>query len=160
MDRNQQARQQFQMQQELRKFVQAFQAGQTAPVDRFGNRIAAGALVVWKPPIDMVYQVTDVKPVLDPRAAGWVTLTLQLTSPVNVMSGRPTDSLIIVGHVEDAKPQAPELPQESPVAVSEAPDAPVDPPLDVADDAADADAARERLSALRASVVHKIGGAE
>lgn len=47
--------------------------------DRFGTPVQRGAAVIFKPEVDLVFQVLDTRPVLDPRLpAGLVDVTIQV----------------------------------------------------------------------------------
>lgn len=49
------------------------------PIDRFGNVIREGSTVMFRPEVDLVYQVVGVRPVMDPRAPpGLVDVQLQV----------------------------------------------------------------------------------
>lgn len=100
----------------MRAFQGAFQRGEAVVRDRFGNAVVSGALVLYKPPVDMVFRVVSAVPVLDPRQPpGLVTLTVQVEAPVTVRVGVPTANVIVVQGVgADGTPGPPE---ETPVAV-------------------------------------------
>ena len=98
MDRNEQARQEFALAQQRRAFAQAVTSGQAAVLDRLAQPVAKGALVLWRPPHDLIYEVVDVAPVLDPRQPpGLVQLTLMSTAPVTFYAGQPAMSLVVIG---------------------------------------------------------------
>lgn len=94
MDRNEQARRAFEMR-------AALASGKAAPIDRFAAPIRKGSLVMWHPPFDLVYQVDDVVPVLDPRVqAGVVQMTLSITIPVQAVVGQPAMGMVVVGSTD------------------------------------------------------------
>lgn len=102
VDRNQQARDRFALQQEAarirRQFVADVTAGHVQVIDRIAQPITIGALVIYRPPHDFVYEVADIKPVLDPRAQpGLVELTLRCQVPVTFMANVPIMGMIRVG---------------------------------------------------------------
>jgi hypothetical protein len=76
-------------------------------LDRFGRVLVPGAQVVYRSPIDLVFTVADVAPVLDPRAqAGLhqVKLLCEVTLPA--MDRLPVDLLIMVAAPRTAADQA------------------------------------------------------
>jgi hypothetical protein len=76
-------------------------------LDRFGRVLIPGAQVVYRSPIDLVFTVADVAPVLDPRAqAGLhqVKLLCEVTLPA--MDRLPVDLLIMVAAPRTAAEQA------------------------------------------------------
>lgn len=102
LDRNQQVRDDFRRRQELHKlqqqFAQALAAGQVSVIDRIGQKIEQGALVVYRPPHDFVYEVKSITPILDPRVPpGQVQIVLDCTVPVVFMAGQPIMGMIRVG---------------------------------------------------------------
>src|SRR5262245_14606964 len=85
------------------QFVAAFRGGRVAVLDRFGNTVKAGDHVIWRPPHDLVYQVTDAVPVMDPNLPpGFVRLMLQVTVPIQYPVGKRHMDLMTVA-VEDDK---------------------------------------------------------
>lgn len=100
--------------------------GGPAVLDRFNNPIPVGGMVIYHPPVDLVYQVVDVRPVMDPRAPkGLATVTLQVQFPIQVPFGHPNMQLLCI-----AGPQ--------PIAGAEGTDAATDdtnPPADGEQDA-------------------------
>jgi len=83
----------------------------TFPRDRFGVPIRPGQHVLYRPEIDVVYQVLDVKPILDPRMpTGSVQLVLTVTMPLVLGTQQPIGRLIAIGtppevEVTDAEPE-------------------------------------------------------
>lgn len=78
------------------------QSGVIPPRDRFGNAIQPGDLVVYHPPVDLVFQVKDVKPVMDPRAPqGLVNVVLVVEVPVGVNVSQVTGNFIRVGRIQE-----------------------------------------------------------
>lgn len=75
----------------------ANQGGMTAR-DRFNNVLVEGALVLYHPAQDVIYQIQKVTPILDPRAQGqMVTVTMAATIPLHVAANQPTMELTMVG---------------------------------------------------------------
>ncbi len=67
------------------------------PKDRFGNVIQKGMRVIYHPPHDLVYEVLDVKPVLDPRAPqGMCQMVLSVTFPLVAPSNQPIMELLAI----------------------------------------------------------------
>ena len=131
MDRNQQARDQFKQGQQQREaaklqqeFARALSAGQAGVLDRFGQKIEPGTLLLFHPPYDYVYTVVDVAPVLAPNVPpGYVRLTLELKMQATVPVNQPQMTMVSVG-----KQEAPETANASDVVTPIAP-----PPTEVGD---------------------------
>ncbi|MES2959859.1 MAG: hypothetical protein V4792_16840, partial [Pseudomonadota bacterium] len=92
IDRNQVTRErqqaQRELQQQLQKFARDLSAGKTGVVDRFGVTIAPGTFVLYRPAVDLIYEVVDVVPVLDmSRPAGHVTIKLVCQTDVEFVAG-------------------------------------------------------------------------
>ena len=67
------------------------------PLDRFGRPIQIGAMVAYHSPVDLVFQVANTRPILDPQARpGLVEVTLSVQFPVNVMARQPFIQMIVV----------------------------------------------------------------
>ena len=84
----------------MQTFAQAVAAGdaRTLPRDRFGVAVQVGTKVLYRPNVDMIFDVVDVRPVLDTRVgAGVVTIVLQTTAPITCRVGQPLVSMIVVG---------------------------------------------------------------
>jgi hypothetical protein len=65
------------------------------PKDRFGATIHPGCHVLYRPDVDVVYQVTEVKPILDPRAPqGAISVVLVGQVRLTLKAGTPWDRLI------------------------------------------------------------------
>ena len=93
---DQQATQQAQARQ---SFAAALAAGDAhaVPRDRFGVAIKAGMKVLYRPNVDMIFDVVDVRPVLDPRMPpGIATIVLQAAAPVTARVGQPLVSMIVI----------------------------------------------------------------
>lgn len=98
MDRNAKALDEFKQAKARQQFAQALAAGTTAPLDRFANPIKAGSLMLWHLPHDMVWEVKDVSPVLDPRVPpGVVRLKLECILPCDVVAGNVNIGMVVVG---------------------------------------------------------------
>jgi len=94
MDRNDKARQEF----AHKAFQTAVRMGKAYAIDRFASPIQQGSLVLWATPHDMVWQVIDVKPVLDVRQPpGLMTLVMHCEVPVQFIAGQPAMGLVVVG---------------------------------------------------------------
>jgi len=134
MDRNERARQQLAAQQQiitqiraqLAAFAQDFASGRAAVLDRFATAVKPHDLVLWHPPHDLVYEVVQIDPILNPapnQPIGMIQVTLTMTAPVQFLARQPAMSMVIVGH-QHAPDQA-EL--ATPAGTSE--NAPPPPPL-------------------------------
>ena len=111
-DRNEKARQEFQMGQERRKFAHALAAGQTGVVDRFGAMVTQGDLVVWEPANSIVCEVVEVSPVLDPRAPiGLVRMTVTMNAPLTFPAGQPQIGIMRCGRQQAPGHASLETPQ-------------------------------------------------
>lgn len=76
--------------------------GALAPIDRFGRKIKEGDVVLWSPPKDLAFVVTEIHPVLDPRAPmHQVTLVLQMPgpAPVTTVVNIPSPTMLVVGRM-------------------------------------------------------------
>lgn len=93
---------QAQQARERQEFARAVATEGLAPADRFGNPLQAGQFVLYSPPVDLVYKITDVMPVLDPRfPAGLCDVTLQITTSLKLPVRVPNQHMIVLGR-EDA----------------------------------------------------------
>jgi len=111
-DRNKLARDQFAMRQQQQQIAKQIQhafaafagdwaAGKVRVLDRFAVAIKKGDLVLWTPPHQLVYEVVDVQPILQPIAnqpIGQVQITLELKAPVVFMVEQPAMGVVVVGH--------------------------------------------------------------
>lgn len=98
MDRNQQARDQFQLAQQRAAFARALSSGQVKILDRFANPIEKGSLVMWRTPFDLVWEVKDVVPVLDPNMpVGIVRYILECAVPVDLNPQVPQMAMTVCG---------------------------------------------------------------
>ncbi len=67
-------------------------------VDRFGKLIEAGHLVMYRSNIDIIFEVVDVRPVLNPGAQmPMVQITMQAQFPVQAPAGSRTNEIVICG---------------------------------------------------------------
>ena len=117
MDRNFVARQRFAEQQRLKKqnaaVRQAVQQGQFPVIDRIGQAIAVGDLFVWKPPFDMVYEVKELAPILDPSVQpGAMRLIVECRTEMKILAGQPQMGMIRVGSTVEAANEG--VPDEAP----------------------------------------------
>ena len=73
-------------------------------VDRLGHAIEVGHLVMFHSSEDLIFEVIDVRPVLNPTlvAAGQqaMQVTLQTKFPVQVRAAMPNRGMVIVGESE------------------------------------------------------------
>lgn len=109
MDRNEAARAQQRVVQNIRASLAAFAgdfaAGKAVVLDRFAMRVKAHDLVLWHPPHDMVYEVVKIEPILElipNQPIGMIRVVLEMLAPVNFMAGQPAMTMIVVGHQTDA----------------------------------------------------------
>lgn len=102
------------------QFAQAVARGDAALRDRFGNAIQPGTKILWHTPVDMIWTVVDVKPVLDPRQQpGLVELVLTSDSARNFLPvNQPLVGMIVIAG--PASPTAP-IPEVEP---------PIEPPAE------------------------------
>ena len=81
-------------------------ASSAEPTDRFGQPLREGDLIVYAPPIDMVFQIVEVQrtSALDPRApAGLVNLLVTATFPITINAMQPVSNIIRVGRTHSAE---------------------------------------------------------
>lgn len=71
------------------------------PCDRIMQPIKKGQLVVFKADNDPIFEVLDVKPVMDPRQPpGLVQVTLAATLVIGMRAGAPASSVLVIGAKE------------------------------------------------------------
>lgn len=117
---------QMEMAKQRQQFAAAVAANQVVPRDRFGVPITAGRLVMYRPNADMVFQVADVSPVVDPRMpTGMVTVMLTIQAPITIPVGKPIINMIVIGT------QA--LPTDAPAETPPVDPPPTDPPIVLSD---------------------------
>ncbi len=118
-----------------RAFGAAVRDGLVSALDRFGQPITAGTLVLYRSNVDVVFQVLDVKPVLDPRVpTGAVTLVLAVEIPLTVPVRQPIVTLVKIGARPVGQEAAGVTSDLTPVAAAEAgPEAAPGPPLVLSD---------------------------
>lgn len=91
-----------------RRFLTALSAGQVGVNDRFGNRVEVGQKLLIHSPVDLIFDVTSIAPILDPHAPpGLLTVTVSISAPFNQFSmqaNQPWQHAIIIG-VPDATPK-------------------------------------------------------
>ena len=92
--------QKTQQQPSMADFARGVSSGALAPRDRFNRPLAKHQLVLYHPEVDVVYQITDVIPVMDPRIPGMVRLMLTAIVPLATRAGQPTAPLVIVGEAD------------------------------------------------------------
>lgn len=133
-DRNERARQQFQLARARKQFADAVGSGQVPVIDRFGNQVEIGAHVIWfPPPYGLNYIVKDIAPVLDPGAPpGLMKITLVCEVPAVYQAGTPAKDMLLIqrgGMAEGAEAVEAQEPAEppSPITLTDAPDAPTPP---------------------------------
>lgn len=115
-----------------RQFALQVQRGEAAILDRFGQKLEPGAIVLFHNNQDLVFQVAEVAPILDPnQPPGRFRLMLETTAPLAYPANVPIADLVRVGkqisegHSEITGPSQ-EEPKAEPVEPSER-DAVVDP---------------------------------
>jgi len=102
VDRNQAAKDreqaQRELQQQIQKFARAMNEGKTGMVDRFGVKIEAGHYVLYRPMHDLIFEVIDVAPSLNPQhMVGTVVLKLACTTDVQFIAGQRAMTMIKCG---------------------------------------------------------------
>lgn len=66
-------------------------------IDRLGKIIEQGHLVLYHSPDDMIYEVVDLRPVLNPSMPNAMQVTLQTQFNVLIQAAVPSRAFIIVG---------------------------------------------------------------
>lgn len=128
-------RKQEQLAQARQSFAAAVSSGDpmALPRDRFAVAIKPGMKVLYRPNVDMIFDVVDVRPVLDPRLPpGVVTVVLQGAAPVSVRVGQPVVNMIVIATdapkdgagLEPTGEAPPADPPAEPSAPAEAPESP------------------------------------
>lgn len=76
------------------------------PVDRFGQPLSPGDLVVYDPRSPVVYRVADIRPILDPKAPpGAMQVTLTASAFVSTAHGVPIGELLRIGYADGPNSQ-------------------------------------------------------
>jgi hypothetical protein len=72
-------------------------------LDRFGKVLEAGHLVLFHPGEDLVFEVVDVRPVLNPNAPAGraMQVTLRAAFPVQTVAALPDRGMVIVGESQE-----------------------------------------------------------
>lgn len=84
-----------------------------APRDRFGTALVVGQHVLFHPAVDVIYQIAELKPILDPRApTGSIQCVLVASVPMGLMAGQVHQLLVALGdltppQVESTEPTDP-----------------------------------------------------
>lgn len=82
-------------------FAYRVASGQLTARDRLNQPIRPGQQVLFHANLDVVMQVLQVSPVLDPRAPqGIVEITVSATFKVQAMVGQPTPQVVIIAQPE------------------------------------------------------------
>jgi hypothetical protein len=80
------------------QFAARVHAGELNALDRLGRKLQKGALVVWRPEQETVWEVVDIAPVLDPSAPqGFIRVTLAAGGTLNAFANNVQPHVIIVG---------------------------------------------------------------
>lgn len=88
---------QKQMQEASRQFLQALSSGQANPLDRFQNIIQRGQKLLYKAPVDVLFDVVSITPVLDPNVPpGYLDVQLTVTFPVRVLANQQNQRMIVM----------------------------------------------------------------
>jgi hypothetical protein len=73
-------------------------------MDRFNRIMEPGQLVMYRATMDLVFEVVDVRPVLNPALVAQgqqaMQVTLRAQFPVQVAAAVPSSSLVIIGETE------------------------------------------------------------
>ena len=98
---NEQKRRNEAAQAEIKKFLTALSAGQAAPVDRFNRKIEVGQKILLSTPVDLVFDVVGIAPVLDPQAPpGLINVQVTVTIPITCQANRPAQNVVIIGETQ------------------------------------------------------------
>ena len=93
------------------EFARMVTQGQITPLDRLGQPIITGALVLFTPQVDTIFAVIGVTPMLDPRAPqGQARITLHAQFDIPVRLGMPLPPFIVVGMTQPEDTQRPVQP--------------------------------------------------
>ena len=113
-----------------KQFGAQLQQGSMAVRDRFGVAISAGALVIFAPPYDLIFQVVSAEPLisLDPRfpvPPGRMKLVLQTEFPLMLLANQPQMNMIHCGMTDGIAHSEVKSPDAAAAPAAEAPtDAP------------------------------------
>lgn len=88
------------------QIAQGMAAGSLGVVDRFGNKVEVGQFVLFHTPLDQIWQVMEVAPVMDIRQqAGLARITLSATVPFTTALSQRTMNLAVIGRlIADGEP--------------------------------------------------------
>lgn len=104
MDRNEKARAEF----AAKQFENGVRDGKITIHDRFGNPLQVGSLAVWHPPYDLVWQVKEITPSLDPNQPPAIKVSLIAEVPAQFRAGIKAMDLIVVNTpIPHEEPQEP-----------------------------------------------------
>ena len=100
------------------------------PKDRFGSPMTKGSHVLFRPAVDVIYQIVDLKPILDPRApVGTIQALLVAQIPVMFQAGQVHNEMVSLGDLMPQTVEATDGPAEQAPGVPSpaADDAPIGP---------------------------------
>lgn len=110
-DRNDQAR----MAQAQQQFAQQLAAGNISARDRFGSPITKGSIIIWDANQQVVWEVVDVAPVLDPSAPpGAVDVQVRAAGHFRVLANNLYPQAIKVLQKPDEAPAAADTSEADP----------------------------------------------
>ena len=84
----------------------AIQAGDARvfPVDRFGAPVTPGSKIIYRPEFDFVYDVLEIRPVLDPKAPpGWISVTMVTETTLRIPAGMVQMNMVRIGTTAPAE---------------------------------------------------------
>ena len=84
--------------QQIQKFARLMNEGKTGMIDRFGVKIEPGHYVLYRPMHDLIFEVVDVVPSLNPQhMVGTVILKLACATDVQFVAGQRAMTLLKCG---------------------------------------------------------------
>lgn len=72
-------------------------------LDRLGKAIEPGHLLLVMSPMGLMFEVLDVRPVLNPAQPGAMQVTIQSRVPVQMRAAVPFESFVIIGETDARK---------------------------------------------------------
>lgn len=82
----------------LQQFADAMRRGDIRVLDRLGQHVKPGNQIIFQSGIDTIYEVIDVRPILDPRQPqGLAKVSVAVTFDIPVPVNQPFPPLLVIG---------------------------------------------------------------
>jgi hypothetical protein len=107
----------------MHEFARQVGAGMLAPLDRLGQKVKPGQLVLYTSPVDLIFETLTLTPMLDPRAPmGMARLTVTCQFEIQVAINQQNTALIVLGQAPPGRQAG--QPEPSPSTEAPAADVP------------------------------------